>query len=127
MPLAGTNNTSAAASTISLDTPNEKPVRPKLAHSRRGSWAEFSAEWESFNPANAKNERLRFAEGDVGKTRFSRMYLWAINRNIIFRWALYIIPFLAILWIPGILGVTAYPDSHIWGVKLVSCPASGTR
>ncbi|BEJ12039.1 hypothetical protein CspHIS471_0204990 [Cutaneotrichosporon sp. HIS471] len=121
IPLTGTNDTSAAASTISVDTPgvNEKPVRPRLGHSRRGSWAEFSNEWESFNPANAKDERLRFAEGDVGKTRLSRMYLWAINSSIIVRWALFIIPFLALLWIPGILGVTAYRNSHIWGVKLL--------
>lgn len=32
---------------------------------------------------------------------------------------IYIIPFLAILWIPGIVGVTAAPDTHIWGVKLL--------
>jgi hypothetical protein len=125
MPLAGTNDTSAAASTVSLDPAiHEKPVRPKLAHSRRNSWAD---EWESYNPATAKDERLRFAEGDAGKTRFSRMYLWAINRNIVVRWTLYIIPFLALLWIPGILGVTAYPDSHIWGVKLVSCSTFDNR
>lgn len=124
MPLAGTNDTSAAASTVSLDAHNEKPIRPKLANSRRGSWAEFSNEWETFNPAKAKDERLRFAEGDAGNSRFSRMYLWAINRNIIFRWALYIIPFLALLWIPGILGVTAYPEAKVWGVKLVSDLAS---
>ncbi|GMK54215.1 hypothetical protein CspeluHIS016_0108010 [Cutaneotrichosporon spelunceum] len=109
----------AATSTVSVDTPgvDEKPVRPRMG--RRSSWTELSNEWESFNPAEAKEERLRFAEGDVGKTRLGRLYLWAINTSIVVRWALYIIPVLALLWIPGILGVTAYPNSHIWGVKLL--------
>ena len=33
---------------------------------------------------------------------------------------MYIIPILALLWIPGILGVTATPDAKVWDVKLVS-------
>ena len=32
---------------------------------------------------------------------------------------MYIIPIMALLWIPGILGVTATPDAKVWGVKLV--------
>lgn len=52
--------------------------------------------------------------------QFSRLYMWALNRGIIIRWTLFIVPFLALLWIPGILGVTAEKDAHVWGVKLVS-------
>jgi hypothetical protein len=33
---------------------------------------------------------------------------------------MYIIPILGLLWIPGILGVTATPNAKVWGVKLVS-------
>lgn len=35
---------------------------------------------------------------------------------------MYIIPVLALLWIPGILGVTATPDAKVWDVKLASLP-----
>jgi len=52
--------------------------------------------------------------------QISKLYYWALNKSIVFRWALYIIPVTALLWIPGILGLTAFPDTHIWGTKLVS-------
>jgi len=51
--------------------------------------------------------------------KISKLYYWALNKSIVFRWALYIIPVTALLWIPGILGLTAFPDTHIWGTKLV--------
>ena len=51
--------------------------------------------------------------------QISKLYYWALNKSIVFRWALYIIPVTALLWIPGILGLTAFPDTHIWGTKLV--------
>lgn len=69
MPLAGSGNDSAAASTTSFDTTNEKAHgRPKLHH-RRSSWADIANEWEAYNPATAKDERLRFAQGDAGTTK----------------------------------------------------------
>ncbi|WRT64242.1 uncharacterized protein IL334_001173 [Kwoniella shivajii] len=110
------------SSTTSLETSamHEKgQKRPK--NSRGASWDLLGdrAEWEEFNPKNASVENLKFAEGDVGTNKLSRFYYWALNRGIIVRWALYIIPILGLLWIPGILGVTAEPDATVWGVKLI--------
>ena len=97
---------------------NEK--RPQ--NSRTASWDVFGGdrtEWENFKTKDASVEALRFAEGDAGTTRISRFYYWLLNRGIVVRWALYIIPILILLWIPGILGVTAEKDARIWGVKLI--------
>lgn len=38
---------------------------------RLGNGDAERAEWENFNPANSKVQRLRFAEGDAGKTKVS--------------------------------------------------------
>ena len=70
-------------------------------------------EWEEYNPAQASVENLRYAEGDVGTNSFSRLYYWALNRGIVVRWTLYILPVLAILWIPGIIGLTAVPQKNL--------------
>jgi hypothetical protein len=51
--------------------------------------------------------------------QLSRFYYWALNRGIVVRWALYIIPVLALLWIPGIVGLTAAKDATIWGTHLL--------
>lgn len=47
------------------------------------------------------------------------MYLWALNKSIFLRWTIMIVPFLALLWIPGIVGITAAHTANIWGVKLL--------
>lgn len=63
------SHTPAGGSTSSFtpSPPNEKhEKRPKIRH-RNSSWNEL--EWEGYNPATAKNERLRFAEGDAGTSR----------------------------------------------------------
>ena len=46
--------------------------RPR--HGRNGSWDLLgnSPDWEGYNPATAKNENLRFAEGDVGTNKVGR-------------------------------------------------------
>ena len=51
--------------------------------------------------------------------QFVKFYNYLLNVSIITRWTLYIIPFLALLWIPGILSFTAYPHATIWGVRLL--------
>ncbi|ORX36049.1 Mechanosensitive ion channel-domain-containing protein [Kockovaella imperatae] len=106
-------------SSTSLEAGQMGEKRPK--HTRNGSWdlLNNNPEWEGYNPATAKNENLRFAEGDVGTTKFSRLYYWLINKSIIIRWILYIVPVLAILWIPGIVGLTAAPNGKVWDVKLI--------
>ncbi|WVQ97390.1 hypothetical protein IAU59_004502 [Kwoniella sp. CBS 9459] len=111
------------SSTTSLETGamGEKSGHKRPKNSRGASWDLLGdrAEWEEFNPKNASVENLRFAEGDVGTNKLSRLYYWALNRGIIVRWAMYIIPILALLWIPGIVGVTAEPNATIWGTKLI--------
>ncbi|WVF70531.1 hypothetical protein IAT40_005322 [Kwoniella sp. CBS 6097] len=111
------------SSTASLETTamGEKLSTKRPKGSRGASWDLLGdrAEWEEFNPKNASVENLRFAEGDVGTNKLSRLYYWALNRGIIVRWAMYIIPILALLWIPGIVGVTAEPDATVWGTKLI--------
>lgn len=48
-----------------------------------------------------------------------KVYNYLLNVSIITRWTLYIIPILALLWIPGILSFTAYPHATVWGVRLL--------
>ena len=36
-----------------------------------------------------------------------------INASIITRWILFIVPILAILWIPGILSLTKFPKANV--------------
>lgn len=66
-----------------------------------------------------------------------KLYQYLLNVSIITRWILFIVPMLGILWIPGILSLTAYPNANvspnvledsevtlnfikkIWGVKLL--------
>ncbi|KAL1410413.1 hypothetical protein Q8F55_004424 [Vanrija albida] len=108
----------------SPEDPEKRGGRPKHMH-RSSSWDRLGtpdaerAEWENFNPANSKVQRLRFAEGDAGTTKLSRLYLWLLNRGIVVRWAMFIIPVLAILWIPGIVGLTMDSDPTVWGVPLL--------
>ena len=119
------------------------PKRPK-GSSRHGSWDLLGngAEWEGYNPAEASVENLRYAEGDVGTNKVglharlhrhkfvcrngridryqaSRLYYWLLNRGIIVRWAMYIIPVLGLLWIPGIIGLAVDDTATVWQVKLV--------
>jgi hypothetical protein len=39
--------------------------------------------------------------------QFVRFYQFLLNRSIVARWTLFITPVLAIIWIPGIVGLTA--------------------
>ena len=61
----------------------EKLKRPK--HPRNGSWdlLGYNADWEGYNPANAKNENLRFAEGDVGTNKVgTRCRVCRVRRSL---------------------------------------------
>ena len=115
----------------------EKKKRPQQGRTTSWDLLGERAEWEDYNPAKASVENLRFAEGDVGTNpvcsacqasppsqvlilQFSKFYYWCLNRSIIFRWALYIVPVLALLWIPGIVQESAAPNAQVWGVPLVS-------
>lgn len=36
-----------------------------------------------------------------------------INASIVTRWILFIVPILGLLWIPGILSLTKFPNAHV--------------
>ncbi|KAI0785645.1 Mechanosensitive ion channel-domain-containing protein [Abortiporus biennis] len=93
--------------------------------SRNGSWdllagiRKFEHSYEEFDSRNASQSHLAFAEGDLPKNKFARFYNYLLNVSIITRWFLFIIPVLALLWIPGIVGFTTFPNAAIWGVHLI--------
>ncbi|GAA5874058.1 hypothetical protein JCM8547_004817 [Rhodosporidiobolus lusitaniae] len=75
-----------------------------------------------YNSAASSNPNLQFAEGDFiepSSNWFSRMVYAIYNSHYIVRWIIYIIPVLALLWIPAIVQFTAKPDATIWEVKLI--------
>ncbi|GFZ43630.1 hypothetical protein JCM24511_01350 [Saitozyma sp. JCM 24511] len=109
----------ATASGHTTPSGDSEKKRPKNRRNQSWDLLGDKADWEEYNPAKASVENLRFAEGDAGTTKLSRFYYWALNRGIAVRWALYIIPFLALLWIPGIVGLTAAKDATIWGTHLL--------
>ncbi|KZV95105.1 hypothetical protein EXIGLDRAFT_672416 [Exidia glandulosa HHB12029] len=55
----------------------------------------------------------------VKKSKVVRLYTWLINVSLVTRWILFIVPVLGLLWIPGILGITAYKDTRFLSVKLI--------
>ncbi|CAL1707549.1 unnamed protein product [Somion occarium] len=93
--------------------------------SRTGSWdllagiRKFEHSYEEFDSRNASESHLTFADGDMPRNKFSRFYHYLLNVSIVTRWFLFIVPVLAILWIPGILGLTTFPKTTIWGVRLL--------
>ncbi|EIN11813.1 hypothetical protein PUNSTDRAFT_61874 [Punctularia strigosozonata HHB-11173 SS5] len=94
-------------------------------NSRNSSWdllagfRDFEAGYEHFESRNASEAYLAFAEGDIPQNRFARFYHYLLAASIVTRWTLFIVPVLVLLWIPGILGLTAFPHAAIWGVKLM--------
>ncbi|GAA5936268.1 uncharacterized protein JCM15063_002764 [Sporobolomyces koalae] len=80
------------------------------------------ADESGFNSAASSNPNLQFAEGDFitpSKNWFSRAFFAVYNSSFIVRWLIYIVPILAILWIPAIIGFTAAKDGAIWSVPLL--------
>ncbi|KAI0371035.1 hypothetical protein BV20DRAFT_942709 [Pilatotrama ljubarskyi] len=94
-------------------------------NSRNGSWdllagmRKFEQGYEQFDSRNASQSHLAFADGDVPKNKLSKLYNYLLNVSIVTRWIIFIIPVLGLLWIPGILGFTKFPDTRIYGVKLL--------
>ncbi|KAF8608825.1 hypothetical protein BDV93DRAFT_518874 [Ceratobasidium sp. AG-I] len=101
------------------DRENEKPQRP--GHPRNQSWDFLSGigkDIDGFDSRNASQAHLQFAEGDIPKNRVVRFYTYLLNLSIVTRWMLYIVPVAALLWIPGIVQLTAVPTANIWSVLL---------
>ncbi|KAL0955922.1 hypothetical protein HGRIS_002114 [Hohenbuehelia grisea] len=106
-----------------LNTPGSASPRPP--NSRTPSWdilsgiKRFEHSYEEFDSRNACQAHLAFADGDIPKNKLSKLYNYLLNVSIVTRWILFIVPVLAMLWIPGILGLTKFPNAHIWNVKLL--------
>ncbi|KAH9832221.1 Mechanosensitive ion channel-domain-containing protein [Rhodofomes roseus] len=92
---------------------------------RSGSWdllggiRRLEHSYVEFDPRRASQAHLVYAEGDMPKNAFVKFYNYLLNVSIITRWLIYIIPVLGLLWIPGILSFTAYPNATVWGVRLL--------
>ncbi|KAF8893315.1 Mechanosensitive ion channel-domain-containing protein [Infundibulicybe gibba] len=101
----------------------EAPGRP--GSRRTPSWdllagiKKFEHSYEEFDSRNASESHLVYADGDVPKNKLSLFYHYLLNVSIVTRWILFIVPVLGILWIPGIVGLTTFPNAQVWGVKLV--------
>ncbi|KAF9460703.1 hypothetical protein BDZ94DRAFT_1169180 [Collybia nuda] len=101
------------------------PRPHKPANSRTSSWdllagiKRIEHSYEEFDSRNASHAHLAYAEGDIPKNKFTRIYNYLLNVSIVTRWILFIVPVLAILWIPGILSLTTSPNASVWGVRLL--------
>ncbi|TFL04521.1 Mechanosensitive ion channel-domain-containing protein [Pterulicium gracile] len=106
-----------------IPEPSTEQDRPSMK--RNTSWdmlgglKRLEHSYEEFDTRRATEEHLVFADGDVPKDRVSRLYNYLISVSIVTRWILFIIPVLAILWIPGIVQLTTFPDAEMAGVKLM--------
>ncbi|KAF5393511.1 hypothetical protein D9757_000597 [Collybiopsis confluens] len=99
--------------------------RPELQHHTSSSWdllngiRKFEHSYEEFDSRNASESHLVYAEGDLPDNKMAKMYQYLLNVSVATRWFLFITPVLALLWIPGIVGLTSFPKATIWGVKLI--------
>ncbi|CCM01460.1 uncharacterized protein FIBRA_03513 [Fibroporia radiculosa] len=122
------------------ETADYHPANNRSSWDLLGGIRRLEHSYVEFDPRRASEAHLVFAEGDLPKNavslgvfiacyvdprthmqprKFSRVYNYLINVSIVTRWTLFIVPFLGLLWIPGILGLTSYKNSTIWGVKLI--------
>ncbi|KAG5643162.1 hypothetical protein DXG03_001492 [Asterophora parasitica] len=98
---------------------------PGQARSRNSSWDLLSGikniehSYQEFDSRNASQAHLVRADGDQPNTKLFRFYNYLLNVSIVTRWILFIVPVLGIIWIPGILGFTTFPNAKVWGVKLL--------
>ncbi|KGB77411.1 serine/threonine protein kinase [Cryptococcus deuterogattii 99/473] len=111
---------SRSSDNLEKNAVDEKGTKRRPKNQRGTSWDLLGerGEWEEYSPKNASVENLRFAEGDVGTNKFSRLYYWALNKGIAVRWAMYILPVLILFWIPGIIFYAGVRDAKVWTVTL---------
>ncbi|KAJ3575123.1 hypothetical protein NP233_g1300 [Leucocoprinus birnbaumii] len=101
------------------------PGLPYTHGHHSGSWdvlsgvKKFEHSYQEFDPRNASEAHLAFADGDVPKNGFAKFYHYLLNVSIVTRWIIFIIPVLGLLWIPGILSLTVFPNANIWGTRLI--------
>ena len=88
-------------------------------NSRDSSWDllagvhKFEHGYQEFDTRKVSETHLQFAEGDIPQNRLVRFYHYLLSFSIVTRWTLFIVPVLAILWIPGILSVTQFPNARV--------------
>jgi len=107
---------------------------------RNSSWDMLGARkigqaYEQFDSRNPSEQHLAFADGDLPNSKvsfffrlqviwmavnpgltthqFVRFYQFLLNASIVTRWTLFILPVLGIIWIPGILSLTASPNGKV--------------
>lgn len=121
------------------------PYTGQSQNHRDSNWDIFSGvkkfehSYQEFDTRNASEAHLVFADGDMPKNKvrrsvltrmclrcltrrvqFTKLYQYLLNFSIITRWILFIVPILALLWIPGILSLTLYPKANVSGSTGVS-------
>ncbi|KAJ4002056.1 Mechanosensitive ion channel-domain-containing protein [Lentinula boryana] len=110
---------------VSQDPERAVPGMPQPNHQGSSSWdllngiRKFEHSYEEFDSRNASESHLVYAEGDLPKNKLAKIYQYLLNVSIVTRWFLFIVPPLALLWIPGILGLTTFPNAAVWSVKLM--------
>ncbi|SCV73450.1 BQ2448_7376 [Microbotryum intermedium] len=112
----------------------ERSAGPGGPHSGLGNWSGpaglGSSPYGQLGAGNGSNvqsaasssQNLVYAEGDFIKppsNAFTRTVFALYDSSFLVRWIIYIIPILALLWIPGIVGLTVAPTATIWDVPLV--------
>ncbi|KAL0072385.1 hypothetical protein AAF712_000148 [Marasmius tenuissimus] len=105
-----------------MPTPSIDKQHGRPGMSRNSSWdllKRFEHSYEEFDSRNASENHLAFADGDMPQNKVAKFYHYLLNVSIVTRWFLFIVPVMAILWIPGILQFTSKPNGEIWGVKLL--------
>ncbi|GAA5910251.1 hypothetical protein JCM6882_001786 [Rhodosporidiobolus microsporus] len=95
---------------------------PGAANSPYGPLGDSNGSTPAYGSASSSTTNLQFAEGDFippSGNWFSRAFFAILNSHYIVRWIIYIIPILAILWVPAIVQLTAKPNATIWTVPLL--------
>ncbi|KAI0280986.1 Mechanosensitive ion channel-domain-containing protein [Russula aff. rugulosa BPL654] len=110
---------------VYFDPHSQNQQNQQQHNPRSSSWdllggaRKINEAYEHFDSRNASEQHLVFADGDLPNTKFVRFYQFLLSASIVTRWTLFIIPVLGIVWIPGIIGLTASPRGEIWGVRLI--------
>lgn len=116
---------------------NQRPQHPRgSSWDLLGGARKINEAYEQFDSRNASEQHLVFADGDLPNSKvshrllflgahgskngwwtdgdqFVRFYQFLLSASIVTRWTLFIIPVLAILWIPGIIGLTTSPRGEV--------------
>ncbi|KAJ7072310.1 Mechanosensitive ion channel-domain-containing protein [Mycena amicta] len=102
------------------------PERGGMSRRSSASWDVLSgvrkveSSYQEFDPVGQATEaHLVYAEGDIPNNQATKLYHYLLNVSIVSRWIIFIVPLLAILWIPGILDLTNTTKKKVWGVRFL--------